>query len=121
MARNTDVTKKLPQQLTDLLLKIKKVTQESICVAEFAQVVDYDPTKSVGAYKCELICNPNVVVQAECLEGFDIDRGSRVLLIFCDSDFRPALQRIRNNKSAPMIQSVELHSSAYACIVGKLK
>ena len=120
MASKNDVTKKLPQQLTDLLLKIKRVTQESICVAEFAQVVEYDPTKSYSPYKCELICNPNIVVQAECLEGFDIDKGSRVLIVFCDSDFRPAMQRIRTGKPAPILQSNDLHSSSYACIVGKL-
>lgn len=116
-----DVRKKLPQQLTDLLLKIKKVTQESISVAEFAQVVEIDNSRSVGTYKCELICNSNVVVRCECIEGISIGVGSRVLIVFCDSDFRSALQRIRNDNSAPISKSTELHSSSYGCIVGKIK
>lgn len=121
MAKSDTITGKLPQQLTDLLLKIKRVTQESISVAEFAQVIDIDETSSSMQYKCELLCNANVVVQAECLEGISISKGSRVLLVFCDSDFRPTLQRIRNSQRPIIAKSTDLHSPSYACIVGKIK
>lgn len=112
----------LPKQLTDILLRLKKVTQDSIHVAEVGRIIkiDYDASTTIMQYQCELLSSAGATVICDCtLEASEnATLGKTVLIVFCDTDFRRNLQRIRKGKAIQATSSEEKHSTAYGIIIG---
>lgn len=112
---------KVAQQLTDVAMTIKNATMKSMCCAEVGQVLQLIEHATVCMYKCELLTNSSITVMCDALKEAKVSVGSRVLIIFCDTDFRSSLRKIRKGYAADSgPHSSELHSSSYGIIIGTI-
>lgn len=116
MANNNN----LAMTLNDLFIKIKNATQRSINVAEVAVIRSIDMEKTIGRYRCELVCSSSLTVDCDALQGLEIGVGQTVLIVFCDNDFRVNLHKIRSSEPIQPFTSTELHSTSYGIIVGSI-
>lgn len=111
---------KTAQQLTDIAMIIKQTTMKAMCCAEVGQVLQMTDDV-VCMYKCELLTNASITVMCDAIKEAKVSVGSRVLIIFCDTDFRNSLRKLRLGYAADSgPHSAELHSSSYGLIIGTI-
>lgn len=111
---------KTAQQLLDVAMSIKQATMKAMCCAELGQVLQI--TEDVACmYKCELLTDSSITVMCDAIKEAKVVLGSRVLIIFCDTDFRSSLRKLRLGYATDSgVHSSELHSSAYGLIIGTI-
>lgn len=117
-------TNEAGKKLVDVLLRLKKYTMESLAVAEVAIVTNTlkEENSFQTRYKCELINNSNVTLVCDKLSNVDgVTEGSRVVILFTDTDFRANMLKIRSGGQRGDLISKELHSMAYGIIIGTLQ
>ena len=99
----------------DILQALKKNIMKDCNVAEVA-VVNQIGTESVT---CK-ICNTDESVVAYPVQGLTLEVGDVVVLIFCNTDFRTNLERLKNGAGIIENSEIPAHSKSYGIILSIL-
>lgn len=115
--------------LLSVLLQVKKNIMKSINVASIAKVKKVDESHKIATVQLYPLLEDENEKNVECYwcSNLDVDgktifhENDIVLVLFCDRNFKAALQKLLAKRNASTLnENVDLHSDRYGIIVGKL-
>lgn len=112
----------ITKDLLKVLLTFKSHLMKTLKVADIFIVKSVKTEKNVDIYECKALNNENTIINCFALSSLtdSIDKGSVVLVLFTDSDFRTNYKRLKNSQQTQTSESILLHDFSYGVIIGLL-
>lgn len=75
-----------------------------------------------GTYKCELMSDMDITIQAIAIQGLDIKQDDAVVVAFMSHDFRACFAQYKDNPVGVRnaAQTKSFHELTYGIIIGRL-